>query len=124
MSSIAKQKDDGLNEVRAMLKIWADWLRTDNRSMARGYPQSSAFIHADEVRQTCDQVSNDNPVALQVETAMCKLKKKNHNAFLSLVYDYLLELSNREAAERMKCSERTYKYWRSQGEHFILGSVL
>lgn len=123
MSSTAEQTNDGLSEARRMLKVWADWLRTGGRGLCRGYPKASAFTHADEVRGTCDQVSDDNPEALAVENAMCKLKCINKQAFMALIYEYYMELTNREASDKLKCSEKTYKHRRAMGEHFIAGKV-
>ena len=124
MSSTAEQTNDGLNEARRMLKVWADWLRTGGRGLCRGYPKSSAFTHADEVRGTADLVNDDNLEALAVENAMCRLKILNKGAFKALICEYCLELSNREAAERLKVCEKTYKHRRAVGENVIAGIIM
>ena len=108
-----------IDDVRALLKTWAEWQRTGTGQNI-GYPKSSAFIHADEGRETCT-ANNSNDVAEKVERAMCILKSISPMLFQCLLCEYLYELTIREAAERLKCGEKTYRLRRQEAEYFIAG---
>jgi len=108
-----------IDDVRALLKTWAEWQRIGTGQNI-GYPKSSAFIHADEGRET-GTANNTNTVAEKVERAMCILKSISPLLFQCLLCDYLYELTIREAADKLKCSEKTYRLRRKEAEYFIAG---
>lgn len=116
--------DSRICEARRLLKVWASWLGQGGRHGCRGYPRASAFIHANEGDIKNMHVEPENEEAERVERAMCVLKRFNMNVFKSLRYEYELKLSNREAAERLNVSTKTFKVWREKGEYFIAGKII
>ncbi len=121
---LAEINDNKINEARRMLKVWAYWLSQGGRHGCRGYPQASAFIHANEGDRIDLHIEQENEEAEHVEKAMCVLKRFNNNVFKSLRYEYELKLPNREAAERLGISIKTFKVWREKGEYFIAGKII
>lgn len=116
----------GVDDVREKLKLWALWLK-GTEGMARlscGSCVESIMKHTEEFgpnRPEFDQ--NDEPEALEVEVAMCKLKTFDRRLFKALMYEYYFELTNKEAAQRLKCSLPTFKTWRANAESFIAGRI-
>lgn len=114
-----------IEEVRRLLKLWAQWLQWgDGGGGCRGYPSSVAFIHAGQSRDSGNVVRIDNEEANQVERAMCQLKLINHRIFQALIFEYVTGDTNKEAARRLKVSEPTFRAWRAYGEYFIAGKIL
>jgi len=111
-----------IDDVRVLLRTWAEWVRTGTGENL-SYPRSSAFIHADEGRETATAIS-DNEVAEKVERVMCLLKSISPMLFQCLLCEYLYELTNQQAADKLKCSEKTFKIKRKEAEHFIAGSFV
>jgi len=108
-----------IDDVRALLRAWAEWVRTGTGHNI-GYPKSSAFIHADEGRETCAG-NCSNTVAEKVESALCILKSISPILFQCLMCEYLYELTIKEAADKLKCGEKTYRLRRKEAEYFIAG---
>ena len=109
-----------IDDVRALLLAWAEWVRTGT-GQNLGYPKSSAFIHADEGRETTT-ASCPNDVAEKIERTMCLLKSISPILFQCLLCEYLYEDTIQQAAARLKCGEKTYRIKRKEAEHFIAGS--
>lgn len=117
-----EQYNEAIAEVRRLLKVWADWLRSYGGGYGcRGYPNSVAFIHAFEPREDNTLPAFDNEEAQRVERAMCALKAFNRRCFLALLYEYYAELTNREGAEQLNVSEPTFRAWRAYGENYVAG---
>ncbi len=116
--------DSRISEARRKLKAWAYWLSQGGRHGSRGYPKASAFVHANEGDRTNSHIESGNEDAEQVERAMCALKRFNFNVFKSLRYEYELEIPDREAAERLCVSIKTFRVWREKGEYFIAGKII
>lgn len=113
---------NNIDDVRMILKTWADWVRSGTGENL-SYPKSSAFIHADEGRETSATYCS-NEVAEKVERVMCLLKSISPMLFQCLLCEYLYELTNQEAADKLKCSEKTFKNRRKEAEYFIAGSFV
>jgi len=109
-----------IDDVRALLRAWADWVRAGT-GQNLSYPKSSVFIHADEGRETCG-ISCPNDVAEKIERTMCILKSISPILFKCLLCEYLYEDTIQQAANRLKCGEKTYRIKRKAAEHFIAGS--
>ena len=111
---------NNIDDVRALLKAWADWQRMGTGQNI-GYPKSSAFIHADEGRET-GTANCTNCIAEQIERTLCILKSISPLLFQCLLCEYLYELTNQQSANKLKCSEKTFKNKRKEAEYFIAGS--
>lgn len=109
-----------IDDVRALLRAWAEWVRTGT-GQNLGYPKSSAFIHADEGRETT-VASYPNDVAETVESKLRILKSISPILFKCLLCEYLYEYTIQQAADHLKCGEKTYRVRRKEAEHFIAGS--
>ena len=123
---------DVIERARQLLKVWAIWLQQGGYAGCRGYPGSSAFVHAGEGDSSYQHdIANDD--AEQVERAMCVLKRFNECAFYALFAEYVLELSNRESAEWMtehgrrrnmtRVTVTRFRDLRERGEYFIAGRL-
>lgn len=110
-----------IDDVPALLKIWADWQDTGTGQNI-GYPKSSAFIHADEGRETC-VASDSNKIAEEIERAMGILKSTWPKLFECLLCEYVHKLTIQQAANRIGRGEKTYREWRKEGERFIGGVI-
>ena len=109
-----------LDDVRALLRVWADWVNTGT-GQNLSYPKSSAFIHADEGRETC-VASDSNDVAEKIERTMCLLKSISPMLFKCLLCEYLYQYTNQQACDYLKIADKTYRIKRKEAEHFIAGS--
>ena len=109
-----------IDDVRELLKAWADWVRSGT-GQNLSYPKSSAFIHADEGRETCT-ASYQNEIAEKVERTMCILKSISPLLFQCLLCEYLYEYTIQQAADYLKLGEKTYRTKRKEAEHFIAGA--
>jgi len=122
MQERAEQQPDGMEPIRQAIRRWAAWLREESIG-CRGYPKSVAFIHADEQRETAHHEVIEDEEVHRVERAMIALRAWNRRAFLAVFYDYYLELTNKEAAERLKTGETKYKQLRAMGESYVAGKI-
>jgi len=113
--------DGMLTEARNLLTTWGNWA---SGSVARdiGYPREAPFMHADEGGRAFTDGENDE--AERVEEVMCLIKRCRPDAYYALYCEYVLKLTNIEAANRLKCSVTKYKWRRGDGEHFIAGAFI
>lgn len=109
-----------IEDVRILLRSWAEWVRTGT-GQNLSYPKSSAFIHADEGRET-STAHCPNHIAEKVESAMCILKSISPMLFQCLLCEYLYELTIQQAADKLNCGEKTYRLRRHEAEYFIAGT--
>lgn len=112
---------NNIDDVRALLRVWAEW-QNAGTGQNIGYPKSSAFIHADEGRETC-AASDSNETAEVVEWAMGVLKSTWPKLFECLLCEYVYKLTIHQAADRIGRGEKTYRTWRKEGERFISGVI-
>jgi len=109
-----------IDDVRKLLCAWADWVRTGTGQNI-GYPKSSAFIHADEGRET-GATGCTNEVAEKIERTMCILKSISPLLFQCLLCEYLYKYTNQQACDYLKLGDKTYRTKRKEAEYFIAGS--
>ena len=109
-----------IDDVRVLLRAWADWVRAGT-GQNLGYPKSCGFIHADEGRETTT-AGCPNDVAEKIDRTMCILKSISPMLFQCLLCEYLYEYTIQQAADYLKCGEKTYRINRKEAEHFIAGS--
>jgi len=114
-----------VDEARRLLAIWGAWHRCYlSRSFRLGYPSSVAFVHAGEARDELPDAAPENPDAERVDRILCRLKAVSPAVFRALFCWYVLELSQRQAAEYCRCCDRVYKNRRSDGEYFVAGALM
>jgi len=112
--------DNGVDEIRRLLKLWSLWTKQGAYPGAKGFPKSCAFIYAGQNRGHGNQIEADDPEAIKVERGMCQLRMYNKRAYFALVFKYLQDLKNKEAAGLLGYKQvNRYLALREAGEHFI-----
>lgn len=112
---------DHVNHGKDALRVWAAWLNSAG-SATGGLSgmHSSAFTHADEVRESMATGAAD-PLAEFVEAVMLEIKGTSEYRALKLWYCVGLDIT--AAASQMGVGEKTFRIARERGEYYMSGRV-
>lgn len=112
--------------VQKKLKLWGAW-----QANQHGAPKLKAMTSAEILMKSATDYrnnlpvfdENDEPEAKEVEKMMCKLLRFNDLLYKALEYEYSENITIKEGAIKMNCSESTYRAYRAYGEKHIAGQM-
>lgn len=117
-----------LQDARAALKEWGEYMRAPagDNSTCRGYAHTASHLGLgfDRHRVLAPITSKPSRKVERVIACIDSLSQIDAKAYMALRLEYWEQLTNEDAANKMKVSVKTFKTWRTNGEYYIMGKLI